>query len=1084
MKKQIYQIFGLATIFLLLLGLATGNNESNEPEIISEDLPELETEISIPEPKEDENSSDPDSTLIAIDEVEFEKITKIENNYSDENDTIVIPLENITQTENNTTKINSTNESTEIEQIEIHSTNTNTEENKTNETQVEIKEETKITKQEIKKIRTTLSKNEKIELEGDLPENFDVNSIEKKESTIDASSKEVIVKSEEHLADPLTVYTDIPQVKKSQISYVEVYWVNEKKEVEITGFYDLDENGLYDRISWVVPHLSEQIFEVRVNLEETNNTNLTTIELDVLAPSGTITTNFVEFNVSLNYTNTNLVECNLSIYDNHGFLKKTTTTSSWESSSANLTDGEYSWQILCYDAANQSINASSSGSFIIEEGYTIEDPEELYVLDWNNNLKGSPDTQISVSSINSATKEVTLKRGSTQLVKTNLSSSTFDLSPYLTQEGTYTIEARFYRLKQPVLITKSFSVAKASITYSDNSVDINQNVDISVTINSPVKDITTVILDFGDGSSNIDNVGINTNSFVKNFPHTYDEEGSFTVELTTIINGVTYTFTKNGITVTDPGDNTKPKVTLLDPDNNEVISASEIEFTFKVDDNEKVKNCTYEIYMYDDGIGTLEYTEVKKDPKLNTKMEVKLKDFEEAEYSWNVYCCDDSGNCNGELDYDRDLTVDFDSEETQTNSNNNNNKEEQDYPEKDEIADTINRLENFVQLKNSFSPDQEQALMDLGLDSNITFFQKRLFQIDQDLATNIHFISDESLKTKRRNELVEEYFEIKRQIPTNFKVKSQEEYTKNSITKDLEELIKEYSEIKNLNLNNNNIENLAELNLEIQNYLKTKTLIKKIEIDYIDKSEDFTLVTKILEVNNESFETILEVAPNLEEIEFLTETETLKDGLHEIQIDSLEEDKIIYKLKDSVDTNDIKETDTIVFKNFVTSDQPITGFFLFGINEDYSLIAYIVFAVLVLVLIWLGRWLIIRSRLAKWKKEENVTRTLESIEKAKKALAENNIEDAKTNYRKMQELYKLVPEGFKKYSIKEFKKIQLGIDRREIIGFVKEYEQAKAAGRKEDEKKIYEDVRKTYKRLPKKDQEKIYNKMFKNEVTI
>ena len=32
-------------------------------------------------------------------------------------------------------------------------------------------------------------------------------------------------------------------------------------------YYDENENGLIDRISWIVPHLSEQIFDVKIEIE-------------------------------------------------------------------------------------------------------------------------------------------------------------------------------------------------------------------------------------------------------------------------------------------------------------------------------------------------------------------------------------------------------------------------------------------------------------------------------------------------------------------------------------------------------------------------------------------------------------------------------------------------------------------------------------------------------------------------------------------------------------------------------------------------------------------------------------------------
>ncbi len=1108
MKKNIKKIFGIFLISLLFIGFAAGTNSSSSttPEITTNQENSENTHLENVQPVEEIPSQTP-TTKEVPKEIKVEAENNNEENkttsapqetQNQTKETFLIPIEDLEDPTTHTNATNSTEENKNFSVSSMNNTNTAIEKNSTNLTlqnntiQTETfygsdSQNTNLTdntnestpqetqNEEVKKIKTTLSKNEKIELEGEIPEDFDINKITKKESMIDMSSKEVIVKSEEHLEDPLTVYTDIPEIEKDQISSVEVFWVNEQKEVEITGFYDLNENGLYDRISWVVPHLSEQIFKIKINLEEKDNTSPELI-INLISPSNGTTMNSpqVEFNFSINYTNANLVECNLSIYDSNSFLKKTTTTTSgWET--VNLEDGQYSWLLYCFDTTNESINSQKEGSFSVNENYFVETPDELYVLDWNNNLKGSPNTLIDISSSQNTTKEVTVKRDSTQIYKENITGP-LNLQPLLDSAGDYSLQVKFYRLSSPTTIEKNFSVAKTDIIYSNNEAEVNENVNSLVQINSPKEKITSVILKYGDGSNNVDNVAIDTNNFDKTFTHKYSQEGNYTTTLDVYFNGKYFSFTKNGIQITDPGDKTPPTITLYEPENNLKTDDKQITFSFKANDNVKVKNCTYELYFYDGNTGTLDYSTTKTSITQNQKVEIKLTDFEEGDYSWNVYCCDNSSNCNDWNDYERDLTIDYNTTVETTNIN---------YEQKDEISETIDLLEEFLSKMDQMSPEETQALEDLGIAENLTYYQKRLFQIDQDLSSNLNYVKDGALKEKRKTEELDEYEKIKNKIPQDFKILDDLEFTKNSITKDLQEIISEYSIAKNLDLSEGTIKTLAELNFDSQRYLKTQTFIKELEIKYKENTEKFILVTKQLELENQSFETVLESLPEDAGTPiFLTEAKKLNDNLYEIPIDSLEDDKMIYKIEESVSLDKLKDTDTVLFRNFVIRKPKITGFFALDLGTDNSLLPYIIFLILALILLYVGRIAINKIRMAKWKKEEDVNRILEGIKKAKYALQKNNLEETKEIYHKIKEIYPLVPEGFRKHTYKELKKIRVGIDRREIIGLVKEYEKAKSQGRVNDEKELYENVKETYKRLPKKDQEKIYNKMFKSDWEI
>ena len=49
--------------------------------------------------------------------------------------------------------------------------------------------------------------------------------------------------------------------------------VNENQKIPVKEFLDSDENSLYDTISWEVPHLSEQVFEIIIKAVESKSSN-------------------------------------------------------------------------------------------------------------------------------------------------------------------------------------------------------------------------------------------------------------------------------------------------------------------------------------------------------------------------------------------------------------------------------------------------------------------------------------------------------------------------------------------------------------------------------------------------------------------------------------------------------------------------------------------------------------------------------------------------------------------------------------------------------------------------------------------
>ena len=83
------------------------------------------------------------------------------------------------------------------------------------------------------------------------------------EKEISLNKKQVVISSGIHYKNVLA-YADVPVEAKQES--IKLYWVkNETRELfSDVEYYDTNDNGLIDRIQWVVPHLSNQTFEIEI----------------------------------------------------------------------------------------------------------------------------------------------------------------------------------------------------------------------------------------------------------------------------------------------------------------------------------------------------------------------------------------------------------------------------------------------------------------------------------------------------------------------------------------------------------------------------------------------------------------------------------------------------------------------------------------------------------------------------------------------------------------------------------------------------------------------------------------------------
>ena len=716
-----------------------------------------------------------------------------------------------------------------------------------------------------------------------------------------------------------------------------------------------------------------------------------------------------------------------------------------------MANGEYFWNLCCVDTfSGPQYSNFTTGNFTVEEkNFTVS-------LEYPPIFLDSEDIEFNVETPHNSdySGKLIYPNGETKILSTN--QDKID-SSWLTQVGEYTLNLSNNYFENETFRTMKFDVIKANIISYYSEIEKNElaKIKFSFDSNSPGKEITDILANFKDGNKK----DIETN---KEITHNYTSSGNYKIEVSFKFAGSPFSVLSENIEVTNPEeDNEAPSLNLIYPKNNEIIKEDTITFKYEVGDDGTIKQCEYQLFKKTDDTGIYEdeYVTTDKSIELNTEQQIKLTSFEDGDYRWDINCEDNYGE---EVLKKQYFTVKTTKHEYE-----------------DEIDEALDNLDSFLEKEESYSMDTKEFLDKIGISEDLTYYKKRLLQIDQDLGTNIKFITNENLKKERTEETIEELNEIEKNIPKEINIIDSSEFIKNSLI-DLEEITKEYVEGKNILLSSREIKKLAEKNKGIQENLGTTTKIKIAEIKYVDSIEKITLVTKKIDLISEEYETIIEKIPNtIENIEFQTESKEINKNLFEIKIKDIENKEISYVIREETSIDKLKESETILFEEFPIEGFSFTGYSIIGDIGETSPSHWILIVIATLVILYFSKEFLKKNNLKKWKKEENVRTILEYSSKAKKFLQENNTENAKECYHKIKEIYNLTPEKFRNHIFPVIKNIQIGINKREIQEFVKEYENAKRERRENDAKILYRNIQENYKKLPKIYQEKIYERIIK-----
>lgn len=820
--------------------------------------------------------------------------------------------------------------------------------------------------------------------------------------------KDVKVYSEEHYKNELTVYADIQETKEENI---QIYWKEENKYLDFNT-YDKDGNGLIEKVSWIVPHLSEQNFEIIVNFTQILNQSASLIINTISSPSGSITnSNPLAFQFGINYTNPQNVTCDFELKNESGVSVNQQTNSAgseWNLEYGSLTNGAYLWEMNCADLANNQTSNTLAGNFLVNIYYAPPTPQ-------------------------------------------------------------------------------------VSFTVNDNSIDEGQSVTFYVNVTNATTTPRFYTINFGDGESPYNSGDLGDTQFSHTRSHTYSNDGTFTARLTGTLGSTTIDKTiQISVVNTVSVDNEDPKVELGSPvDNQNIVLDSfsdEVTFSYNASDNVKVDNCTVSIYYYNyTQIGSLVFTDFDSSVNNGEYKDLKLKEFDEGDYTWDVECFDNSSNSR---DSTRDFSLTY-SGSIQSASAKQNTQElsttaSDDFERSDEINGLIDKINNFLIEEEKYGVEEKEAVEDLRIIDDLKFYKKKLLQMKTDLSHNLQYIDGEENRQKRKQEIFAEFDDLSEKTVIGLNVLDSREYTKNILDSDFEDIVKAYAEAKNIKLTSSNIKDMAKQNEAIQNKITVSVRTKQVEVEYQDRTEKITLVTKMIKFKDREFDSIIEIIPKEiaksdSDITFLNERSVLRsDPIFEIKLDSITDDKIVYYFNSLVNLEEIETTTTASFVEEIPKENlgAISGFATFvGGGAENGILLYLSWVIAFFVVLFVLFVSVQRMRISGWKKDENFRKLYGLVNETRVALKNKDIDSARSNYNEAEMLYPNLPQKSKKYVFSKITKLNVEIDKKDIVNLVKEFVIASKEGRRDDAILLYENIQSLYPRMSKGFKKKVFDKM-------
>ncbi|MBW2991480.1 hypothetical protein KY348_07310 [Candidatus Woesearchaeota archaeon] len=373
----------------------------------------------------------------------------------------------------------------------------------------------------------------------------------------------------------------------------------------------------------------------------------------------------------------------------------------------------------------------------------------------------------------------------------------------------------------------------------------------------------------------------------------------------------------------EPITSTEPKVTLIRPKDNSVITGPSNELAFRAEYNNTL-NCSIYINENNDGffiyLGSLTV-------KNNNEQKFGVVELENKTYWWKVECIGNNGKTGVSKTWEfrvgkeqipaETLAVTEQSEEAKT------------------YNDWVKEFERILDELENLPTDEREAADALGITNTIKDSIKTFKNTIRDLDS-ISFRNDlsEQEKQAQKQKLVLEAQNVYQKSPVSITVLKSDSFVDYIDKTELTELLKEYIKINNIStaINQNKLLDFLE---ELQQEVVISTKTKNTRVTYKDgTTKGLTLLVREIKTYNLTDNTfILEVIPknvvnNADEILSTEKYEVIKqDPIISFELKGDKDKTLIYYFEKSIDLELLKNIRTAVFINPESvSDDKITGF--------------------------------------------------------------------------------------------------------------------------------------------------------------
>jgi hypothetical protein len=461
-----------------------------------------------------------------------------------------------------------------------------------------------------------------------------------------------------------------------------------------------------------------------------------------------------------------------------------------------------------------------------------------------------------------------------------------------------------------------------------------------------------------------------------------------TTSLTTKLDKIETTTTNNN------------KIELEKPTNKATITNTEIEFQAKVN---LVETSTCKLFITDKN--SQWFIELARKENVQPGTITFKEKIETGEYKWKISCETQKETVESEIREFSKSTTQFSTTTTQNtiDAGELRRQIEQAHENLDNLGLEERKTADALDIKETLRislRDYERILRDLNS-----------LALRRDLT--------DQQKQEKIQEYKEQVIQLESATPLLIEVVESEEYMAHASKEDLELIVKEYAEKRNIQ----GRPDLREIENQ-QNLIRTRTFTAQTTITYINgETEDITVVQKTIEYTGETTRHHFLLEKINEEINTELTTKQVHDVLTRNKLIRFEKPEIItYYLQGHQDLEKIKNSHTIIltegsFRTSGSGSNTITGLVTFT-NVKLEPITSLIIILILLILAYVFYAFDLKEKIIdqinNFSKDKKIKQLQSLINDAKDYLETKEIERASLIYKEIKMIYEKAPRNVKK----------------------------------------------------------------------